>query len=101
VSSSFQVEVRCRIRGAVGEMLHGLPRRARSRAVAALLSATAEGVDVHALLAARDALRAVGVLLNQSLRYSHAEGLPDAQLKERVLAVVRVVEALCQTGRAE
>ena len=99
-SPGYQIEVRCRIRGAVGQMLHGLPRRARSRAVAVLLGAAAEGVDVPALLASRASLLSAGVLLNQSLRYSHFKDGPDPRLNERVKATVGIVEALCHGGEA-
>ena len=43
--NGFQIECRCRVRGELGEMLHAMPRAARSRAVAVLLASVGEGVD--------------------------------------------------------
>ena len=95
-----QIECRCRVRGKLGEVLRAMPRSGRSRAVAALLTSAAEGVDLEALLAAREALRTAGILLNQSLRFSHMTGGPDTALVARIEAVLELIEALVRGGEA-
>jgi len=92
--NGWQIECRCRVRGELGETLHAMPRTARSRVVATILASAAEGIDLEALLAAREALRANGILLNQSLRFSHSAGKLDAALMTRIEAVLALIEAL-------
>jgi len=101
MNPGFQIEVRCRVRGPVGEALHSMPRRPRSRVIAATIAAALEEVDLDALLEAREELRRLGVLLNQSLRFSFGEGVGDAALMARVVAVVELVESLVRSGEKE
>lgn len=76
-------------------MLHGLPRAARSRAVAVLLASVGEGVDLAALLQAREELRRSGVLLNQSLRFLHGGMSDKNELATRVVSALALIDALC------
>jgi hypothetical protein len=81
-------------------MLHGLPRAARSRAVAVLLASVGEGVDLAALLEAREDLRRIGVLLNQSLRFLHGGPGSVGELVRRIEATLAMVDAVCAKGKA-
>ncbi len=76
-------------------MLHGLPRSARSRAVAVLLGSVGEGVDLAVLLASREELRRVGLLLNQSLRLLHVGKGDVGELVWRVEATLTVIDVVC------
>jgi len=93
--NGFQIECRCRVRGELGEMLHAMPRAARSRAVAVLLASVGEGVDLAALLEAREDLRRVGVLLNQSLRYLNCGASDAGELPTRVQSALGVIDVIC------
>jgi hypothetical protein len=63
-----------------------------------MLGAVAEGVDLPSLLLIREDLRAAGVLLNQSLRYSYKQGTPDSELTARIEKVMGIVNAMVRAG---
>jgi hypothetical protein len=73
---------RLRVRLTLPTDLHAqfaaLPPALRSQAVSTLLIATADGLDLHRVIAAVDQLRRAGVLLNQALHYAYVNGNFDA-----------------------
>jgi hypothetical protein len=94
----YQISVRCRVRGQLGASLHLMPRRMCSRAVAMVLAASAEGIDLDKLIAAREELRRVGLLLNQSCMISHQMGVPEAALGARTERAIELINALVRAG---
>ncbi len=94
---SYQIEVRCRVRGQTGKALHDLPRQTRSLAVASLLAAAGEGLDWNALIANREHVQRLGVLLNQALRLARLTKTIDSHFLGKIRQAVELIEAITQT----
>jgi hypothetical protein len=62
--------VRLRLTPTVAGQLHALNHKARAEVVALIVNAALAGIDVKQLLGARQELRNLGLLINQSLRVS-------------------------------
>jgi len=90
-----QIECRCRVRGELGKTLHSMPRAARSRVVATLLTSAGEGIDLAALLEGREELRRLGVLLNQSLRFLHTGTGAVCELSARIESTLAFIDTFC------
>jgi hypothetical protein len=65
--------MRVRISSKVADQLSSLRPRQRESAVALLLSANSDGINLSELVASRSEVRKLGVLLNQSLSVYHHE----------------------------
>ncbi len=76
----------------LGHALNDLLPRLRGRTIALILIAHALKIDLNKLIEARDQMRRLGVLLNQSLRLSLGREVDQKALA----AAVKLINSLCR-----